>query len=118
MAPEKLEKLLGLVQSDLVTLQDSITATKFYFVEPTTAPSLDLITKNIFEQSLKQLESFEIWNQYLKQEAKKNNLALSKLFPLIREILTGSPHGPHVQGIFEVLGATEVERRLKKALAT
>jgi len=116
VSPEKLGILIGLVQSDLVTLQDSIAATKFYFAAPTIAPTLDQATKDILEQSLKHLKSFDIWSQYLKQEAKKNNLPLSKLFPLIREILTGSPKGPHVQGIFEVLETIEVERRLKKAL--
>lgn len=118
----KLNKLISVVKTDLVTLKDSVMATKFYFEKP-------LITRKDIENELK-INSTEIkiifdliqnnisliqdpnkFIQAMKNSAKENNISNSILFPFLRFVLTGLINGPHVHDLIEVLGKEEVIKR-------
>ncbi len=115
IAPDILVALIELVRSDLVTLKDVIPATQFYFQRPT-GVTLGANIAAITVPALNLIEQPTMFTEAIKKSAKQAKIPLSNVLPAIRNALTGSPTGPHVIGIIEVLGSQEARLRLAKAI--
>lgn len=115
ITPQTLAALIELVRSDLVTLKDAIQATQFYFQRPTNI-KLDAEIARIIALEIDSIEQPAVFVETIKKSAKQANLPLSLVLPAIRNALTGSPKGPHVIGIIEVLGWQEARLRLTQAV--
>jgi glutamyl-tRNA synthetase len=112
----KLTQLLTLVQTDLITLGHCVEATRFYFQRPTSVKIQNLAVRELIKKNISLLPHIHNWEAAIKQEAKSTNLPLSTVFPTIRAALTGSPNGPHLRGLIEVLGTEEARVRLEAAV--
>lgn len=117
--PVILDKLLKLIQKDLITLADSNNLLAFYFEKPTNLD--ETIFNNL--KHLKQVVS--IIKQYLpitnnanflpniKHELKAAQIHLSELFPVLRYALTGHMEGFGIQDLIDILGTEESNVRLE-----
>ncbi|HJM69183.1 MAG TPA: glutamate--tRNA ligase, partial [Candidatus Babeliales bacterium] len=115
-------KLVSLVQTDLVTLNDLVSAVQFYFTKPTVVTDqiqtlkpnapLEEISK-ILSSNLELLKDPENFLKTVKTTAKEAGIKLSDMMPIIRMILTGSPQGPHIGQIISILGWQESQARFQ-----
>jgi len=113
LSEKKLEELLTLVQSDLVTLKDSIETVKFYFERPTINEKIEPTIIEIIKNNVGLIENAQEYLDKVKKDARTKNIAPSIIFPTIRLLLIGSRKGPHIQGLLEVLGKDESIKRLQ-----
>lgn len=115
VSPQIVEHLIELVRTDLVKLSDVVNATRFYF-QRSTPPTIDTPLKKIITECLPKLDQPTEFVEQLKLKTKQAQLKTSDVFPLIRTILIGSPKGPNLHGIIEVLGQQEARIRLESAI--
>lgn len=115
VSQQTLEQLIELIRTDLVKLSDVVEAVRFYFQRPT-PPAIDAPLKIIIKACLSSLNQPIQFVEQLKLKAKQAQLKTSDIFPPVRTILIGSPKGPNLRGIIEVLGQQEARARLESAI--
>jgi nondiscriminating glutamyl-tRNA synthetase len=122
---KKLADLIGHVKTDLNTLKDITDALHFYFAAPKVthedikgviSPENILIISNIVANSIEHIYEPAQFTQLLKTASKTHNISLKETFTFMRMALMGSSKGPGIDQLFEMLGAKEVEIRLKKII--
>ena len=113
LSEEKLEQLLTLVHTDLITLKDAIEAVKFYFEKPEIAEEINPEIVKILKNHQDLLDKPEEFLAKVKADARAQNIAPSTLFQTIRLLLIGSKKGPHLVGLLEVLGKEKFLERIK-----
>lgn len=105
-------QLVELVHSDLVTLKDIITTTQFYFQRPTITQPIAPAIRELINNHVSLVAQPEAFMNGIKHNAQQQNLALSRVLPAIRLLLTGSEKGPNIHGLLLVLGEQEARTRL------
>lgn len=124
LSDEQLGLLIKPLQSELITLLDSVRCLAFYFEKPTVSDYL-LHEYHLekYQTSLKKLcipenvyADAQSLSTALTELCKSEKLMLKEVFTLIRLILTGSPQGPSVKDIMVLLGVSETMDRLCAAL--
>jgi len=113
VSDKKLEKLLTLVQSDLITLKDSVKAVNFYFEKPELSETTDQKVMDIIKSHSNLLDQPEIFLDKVKESARKENIAPSIIFQTIRLLLIGSKKGPNILGLLKVLEKEKATKRLQ-----
>lgn len=119
--------LIQTVKTDIETLKDIPHALRFYFEEPTITQQ-DLMDQMHTEQETvtqisaiinKHLDSItdpDTFIKQLKDDARKENIPLQKLFSFLRLSLMNSIKGPSIHDLITMLGIKESEKRIKKVL--
>jgi glutamyl-tRNA synthetase len=113
LSEEKLEQLLTLVHTDLVTLKDVIEAIKFYFEKPTVSEEINPEILKILQSHQNLLDKPEEFLAKVKEDARTQTIAPSALFQTIRLLLIGSKKGPNLVGLLKVLGKEKSLERIK-----
>ncbi len=116
---EQLATLIGHIQQELVTLQESADALKFVVERPHIESQL-LVDhqlekyKPFFKEALTDIETLPAQEaaQTLSSRCKEKGLPLKDVFALVRIALTGKPQGPQVKDLFGMLPGAEVQARL------
>ena len=111
--------LIGQVQKEMVTLEDSIRVLAFYFTNPLyqqdiarTLVSTDKLQKA--KEILASAVSFTTIDQLLtllKTESAAAGIAPKELYSLVRYALMGLPSGPGIKDLVEILGVTVCQKR-------
>lgn len=123
MSDEHLALLLTPVQSDLITLQDSIAALHFYFTEPALSESgMELCISS--EHRLKLIHLLTPYMHHaikdalpaIIKEVKEQKIPTKELYTWLRFSLTGSPHGIAIAPLLEVLSEKTVQKRVQVGL--
>ena len=116
----KFEHLLTLIKPELMTLNDVVEKTHFYFQAPDQA-TLDLPeaekslipflkeSLDIFQDKLAEPEEFV---KLLAQKAKAENIPAKPLYALLRRASTGQAQGLSIKDILSLLGKEESYKRL------
>jgi glutamyl-tRNA synthetase len=118
---ETVQKLVGAIKTDLITLHDAPQILGFYFKAPTVStadiankvpqekinPIVELINKH---SSI--IEKPDEFMTNLKREAKEKNISLKELFGTLRLLLTGSTEGMGIKELIDLLGTQETKKRL------
>jgi glutamyl-tRNA synthetase len=121
---EQLVHLITLLRSDFITLADSVTCLAFYFTQPTINPEL-LATYHAqrYQEHIKEIitlleniKNTEEWASAISSYCKTQKLALKEVFTLLRIALIGSPQGPGLKEIIEILQGPEVLTRIKQII--
>ena len=116
---EELSKLIDTVKTELVTLEQIVNLTEFYFNEP----NLDLelikdldIDINFFSKLIldlkDKLNNPEQAVDFIKDTIKEQKKPLSVIFKLIRFALTGRTMGPSILELFKILESKKIYKRL------
>ena len=119
LKPEILDKLLKLIQKELITLADSPNLVAFYFAAPNNQDQTVFENLKHFNQVISTIKSnlpitdLETFLPNLKQELKAAQIHLSELFPVLRYALTGKLEGFGIQDLIEILGLQESNLRLE-----
>ncbi|MGC2310655.1 MAG: glutamate--tRNA ligase [Candidatus Babeliaceae bacterium] len=125
MPKPKLAHLIELLRTDFVTLADCVASLAFYFKTPLITPEL-LITYQFethkealqaIQNILETHQAAENWTSLIIQYCKTHKIATKDIFTLMRIALIGSPQGPGMKEIIEILQTDEVLKRLKNLLS-
>ena len=120
-----LTKLLQIIKTELVTLNDVIQALEFYFIEPSITqtdftaciPETSyIIIKKIIQNNNKYLVQPTEYNTQIKLAAKIENIPLKELFWFLRLAFIGKTNGPSIHELLEMLEYDKAEKRIAKAL--
>ena len=121
---QELTNIIKYMQNEMVTLQDSVQLLAFYFKEPTCKPEnadalLDASKKDLYKalvlKALSQATGDAFLNE-VKTESKTANIKPKEAFSYLRYALTGSPKGPGVGELIEMLGYDTSKTRITKLL--
>ncbi len=115
ISENKLENLLTLVQSDLITLKTAVEAIQFYFKEPVITETINPALIALFAKHKDTINDPHEFIEALKEDARKENIAPSTLLQTIRLLLIGSKKGPHLEGLLKALDKKEIVKRLRIA---
>ncbi len=124
LSEKKLIEIVGHIQKELITLPDSVQLLAFYFSEPTylkTAlsllidPSKLVVYKTLVKEALEEKTSETFLNK-IKEYIKAANITPKEAFSYLRYALTGSPKGPGVGELIEILGYDKSKKRIEKLL--
>lgn len=122
---ETLVRLIKFVKSDLQTLKDAPKALQFYFIAPSVTHqdlaahmSAESITTlaTIIAHNLPMLENAQGFVQLIKDTAHTQNISIKETFTFLRMALMGTPKGPSIQELIEILGTVEARARLEKVI--
>lgn len=125
MDDASLGQLLTHIQTDLVTLTDSIAAVRFFFEAPTITDadiSASIAQPNrqqvatIVGEHLAIIEQAKEYVDRVKRDAQKQGLSMKEFFYFLRLALMGATHGPAIHVLIEMLGHQEAYKRLTAAL--
>lgn len=108
-------QLVELVRNELVVLTDIINMTQFYFKRPDNTVTIDSEIRALINSNLSLVAKPETFVTTIKKDAQNRNLALSRVLPAIRLLLTGSEKGPHIHDLLRVLGEIESHARLTRS---
>jgi glutamyl-tRNA synthetase len=120
-----LAQLIGFVKTDLNTLKDIVDALHFYFAAPKVnhedivtliKPESVVIISQVIAKNIEHLHDPEKFVSLLKVASQAHNIPLKETFTYIRMALMGSPKGPGIHELLEMLGIKEVELRFKKMI--
>lgn len=118
-----LDKLIKLIQKDLITLADSSKLLAFYFETPAGLDKTIFANLKHLDQVISMIKNkLPITNPAtflpeLKQELKAAQIHLSELFPVLRYALTGHLEGFAIQDLIDILGLPESNARLNKLIS-
>ncbi len=118
-----LDKLIKLIQKDLITLADSGKLLAFYFDTPKGLDKTIFANLKHLDQVVTMIKNkLPITNAAtflpeLKQELKAAQIHLSELFPVLRYALTGEIEGFAIQDLIDILGLPESNARLNKLIS-
>ncbi|MGE0009185.1 MAG: glutamate--tRNA ligase [Candidatus Babeliales bacterium] len=116
----QISALLQIVKSEMKTIADVETATRFYFEAPkvTDTELHELVgsdaTKlsHVLAKHLDLLDKPEQFVQSVKAEAQEHKISIKTLFTYLRLKLTGSTKGPQLHDIINLIGVPEAKKRL------
>jgi len=120
-----LSKLLQVIKTEMVTLDDAAPHLKFYFEAPQiTKKELESVIDNqqlpmviaIIKKHLDCLGDTESCITKMKKSAKEQGASIKSLFTGIRMGLMGKAHGPGVVELINMLGIDESKKRLEKLI--
>ncbi|MDR3550518.1 MAG: glutamate--tRNA ligase [Candidatus Babeliales bacterium] len=118
-------RLILSVKTDLTTLKDVVEALRFYFEVPKVThsdiaalinPQNAITLSTIVSHALESIFDVAAFVNILKTSSKAQDIPLKETFTFIRMALTGTPKGPGIHELVEMLGIDEVTRRLKAVL--
>jgi glutamyl/glutaminyl-tRNA synthetase len=122
---KKLIQLIETIKTDLITLQDCVSALAFYFTKPVVhkadlqaciAPTLYQIVANMVEQQLNMIGDSKNFVTKLKEESHKQQIPLKELFWFLRLALMDSIKGPAIHDLIDMLGTQEAKKRIEYAI--
>lgn len=126
LSDQDLNRLVKLVQKEIVTLLDITEHLKFYFQDPKLEELLNLLADNKFNSSSnffanflltenleKLLQDSEQAYNLIKSSCKSLNLPIKNIFILIRIALTGKQSGLSIKDLISVLSPKIIIKRLK-----
>ena len=125
VSDETLTTLLQTIKSELVTLQDAVTALEFYFVdvrilsadiEACIPDSSHQTIKEMITENLSLLSNPTEFATSTKNAAKNKNLPLKELFWFLRLAMMGKTNGPAIHELVEMLGEEQSRNRIEHAL--
>lgn len=120
-----LMRLITSIKTELVTLNDSVPAVHFFFVEPTINQQMleEHIPNNahtkiieILHENLALLNDPDAFVKKINEDAQANAIAKKLLFTTIRLVLTGTTKGPGIHDLIAILGIDKISARIKKNL--
>jgi nondiscriminating glutamyl-tRNA synthetase len=113
-------RLIELLRTDFITLADSAESLAFYFKRPFL--DKELLTTYHFENHkntlkvlynlLEENKHSENWAVLISTYCKTHKISIKEIFTLVRIGLTGSPQGPGIKELFEILQPQEILQRL------
>jgi len=117
-------EIIGHIQKELVTLQDSVQLLAFYFGEPvyemdiarTLLPTEKLEIAKTILSDCADLNDADSLLTCVKTEMKKAAIKPKEIFGLLRYALMGSPNGPGIKELIAMLGMEVAQKRIKKLL--
>lgn len=121
-----LAQLLVHIQTDLITLADSVSAIQFYFQKPAitdadlTANLSPTHHQQIASIVIKHLNDIDKPQQFvtdIKHDAQLHAIPIKEFFYFLRLALMGSIRGPAINHLIEMLGASEARTRIESTLA-
>lgn len=124
LSDKDLATIIAYMQKEMVTLQDSVQLLAFYFAKPvcTVDVANDLLDtskrdayKEIIKKALTQTTGDAFLNQ-VKTDSKSTGIKPKEAFSYLRYALTGSPKGPGVGELIEMLGYDTSKVRIGKLL--
>lgn len=113
MSNAHIGEILQHVQTDLITLKDSVAALHFYFIAPTLTTThlytcVPETTCNalgvIIQEKIGNLHTPDIFMREVSTAAKAQQIGTKELFHFLRLILMGSTSGPSVNALLLMLG--------------
>lgn len=121
MNDEQVTELIGHIQKEMVTLQDSVQLLAFYFAEPQhdadlARTLLPADKKEIFKATIDDALPLSCIDDFLttvKTCAKDNEIGFKPVFSFIRYALTGSINGPGVKELMNMLSIDVINKRIK-----
>jgi len=122
---DRLVKLVGMVQTDLVVLKGISSALHFYFSIPKISqPDLDNIAKEpvlekigaLISEHIEKITQPEVSLNNLKAAASKENVPTKALYSFVRLALMGATKGPAIGDLIDMLGIEESKRRLQETV--
>lgn len=124
LSDKDLATIIEHMQKEMVTLQDSVQLLAFYFAEPaylkTIVPTLiDPSKLNSYKVIVKEALTQTTGNAFLEQvktDCKVADIKPKEAFSYLRYALTGSPKGPGVGELIEMLGYDTSKNRIEKLL--
>lgn len=124
LSDAELAKIIGHIQKELVTLQDSVQLLAFYFGEPVykmniahaLLPTEKLKTAKTILKSCATSKDAETLLTTIKVEIKKSGNKPKEIFGLLRYALMGSPNGPGIKELIAMLGIERTQNRIKNFL--
>jgi len=117
--------LIKSIKTDLTTLKDVVKALQFYFETPQVthkdiAAMIDaqnaITLSTIVAHAVEKIHNATEFTNLVKESSKAQNIPLKETFTFIRMALTGTPKGPGIAELVEMLGIDESTRRLKAVL--
>jgi glutamyl-tRNA synthetase len=123
-ADKKFDELLLLVKPELMTLNEVVEKTAFYFKAPDlsalTLPDAEKALLPFLEESLAELSEVQtVPEQFvpsIAQKAKAAEIPVKPLYALLRTALTGQAQGLNIKEIILLLGAQESYKRFSQAI--
>ena len=121
MNNEELTELIGHIQKEMVTLQDSIQLLAFYFADPIYTPDIartlvpvDKLetAKSLIADNINFTDADKLMAE-IKKAIKAADIKPKNIFSLIRYGLMGSQNGPSIKELIEMLGIETTQKRLK-----
>lgn len=122
LTSQQQELLIGLGKGEYNTLADIVTIADVVFSEPIVSyealkqaagdAPVDAILALLY-RATEHLETAQTFTDYLKKEAVAHGIPGKSLWPVIRILLTGAPHGYHVGDLVTLLGKEKVNERIK-----
>jgi nondiscriminating glutamyl-tRNA synthetase len=117
--------LVGHIQKEMITIQDSIKLLAFYFSDPIydTAAVKELMSPEkitaarLILEAIADLPNAQQMLENAKDKAKTTNITTKELFSLLRYALMATPHGPSVHELIAIVGITTCQTRFKKLLS-
>jgi nondiscriminating glutamyl-tRNA synthetase len=120
-----LARLIKIVKTDLITLQDSVKALEFYFRAPAIThqdiiahiadAQTRLLISNLITDTTHNLEK-ESFVEVLKKASHTQNISLKDTWTFVRVALTGAPKGLGINDLIDILSTEEIRKRLKAAI--
>ncbi len=122
----ELERLIGYIKTDLITLQDSLSSLEFYFKHPAITtkqlqehiPATDISKiQDIIQKNISLLKTPETFVDRLKERCKAEQIPLKNMFTFVRMALSGQEKGPALAVLVNMLGHDVSLTRLKAVIA-
>lgn len=126
LSETELATLVDFIKTDIQTLDDVPTLVAFYFNKPAITRQIvaDIIgndhiapVQRLIKNHIGLIQNSAEFVNQIKKEAKAENIAIAHLFKLLRLALIGSPNGPAINEIIDMLGTQEALARIERACA-
>ncbi len=124
--PERLERMLSLVQDRLETLADVVSELGVFFSEPRFSPEVLAVLRKdsakkvlwSFLRQVRMLENLDAdsFRLIMKEVGNETGILGKDLWMPVRAALTGQLHGPSLAEVAELLGKEVCEKRIAKVL--
>lgn len=120
MNEAQLTELIGHIQKEMVTLQESVQLLAFYFGQPdysidiarTLVPADQLDTAKKVLKAVTQSKDTQSFVDTLGAELKQTGIKPKALFSLVRYALMASTNGPSIKELVGMLGIEESQKRI------
>ncbi len=119
-----LARLIGLIKTDLVTLEDSALVLSFYFEAPDVSlqkiknalsPEKAMAAQTIVAQHIDKISDVDAFVTAIKADAKAGP-GIKSVFTFVRLALMSATSGPMIHDLVEMLGVEEAEKRIREVL--
>ena len=118
----ELTKIIQILKTDLITLNDIKKSLQFYFEAPVIEKS-DIVALSeqkikdislILEQNVKNIDNRNQFIANLKEESKAKGISPKEIFSIVRIALIGSSKGPSIRDLLEILSPEQTKERIGK----